>query len=329
MEEVNAVIGATGHIGNTLVRSLLAKGKIVVAVIPEEEDIKPIRGLGLEIRRADLRDVASLNVALKGCNIVYHTAGIVSIGSYSWNKMYEINVLGAKNVALVCVSQNIRRLIYTSSVHAIKEPPIGISIDESFPFEPETVRGDYAKSKAMATIEVLKVVKDKGLDAVVVCPSGVIGPYDFKVSEMGTLILNIVRGKMKFYIDGAYDFVDVRDVADGMMFAAEKGKRGESYILSGEKITVRKLYSTIEEIIGRNEFHIRIPYTLAKFASLFTPMAGKITRTKTLFTSYSIAVLQSNSNISSNKARKELGFNPRSIEESLKDAILWFKEAGV
>ncbi|MGC8757570.1 MAG: SDR family oxidoreductase [Caldisericaceae bacterium] len=329
MEDKVAVIGATGHIGNTLSRILLKEGSKVVAIIPEDEDTTPIKDLDIEIRHADLRDYNSLKSAVSNCKTVYHTAGIVSIGSFNWQKMYEVNVVGAKNVALACVEQNVQRLVYTSSVHAIKEPAQGTTIDESLPFEPETVRGNYAKSKALATNEVLTIVREKGLDAVVVCPSGVIGPYDYKVSEMGTLILNIANGKMKFYIDGAYDFVDVRDVAQGIILAAKKGKKGESYILSGEKITVRELFSTVNGILGRNQSHIRLPYKMAQFASFFTPVIARITNTKVLFTSYSIAVLLSNSDISNRKAMDELGFTARTIKESLNDAINWFKERGL
>jgi dihydroflavonol-4-reductase len=327
MENINTVIGATGHIGNTLARVLLQNGKKVVAIIPQEEDSMPIKDLDVEIRYADLRDYDSMKKALAGSEIVYHTAGIVSIGSYNWQKMYDVNVLGARNVAKACIEQGIKRLIYTSSVHAIKEPAIGTVIDESLPFDSETVRGDYAKSKALATLEVLKIVHENGLDAVIICPTGVIGPYDFKISEMGTLITNFAKGKMKFYIDGAYDFVDVRDVAQGMVLASTKGKTGESYILSGERITVGVLFSTLGNILGENQTHLRIPYSVAKFASLFTPLVSRITKTKALFTSYSIAVLQSNSEISNKKAKEELYFTARPIEESLKDAVLWFREA--
>ena len=128
------------------------------------------------------------------------------------------------------------------------------------------------------------------------------------------------------YVDGAYDFVDVRDVADGLIAAAKKGKRGESYILSGHKISVRYLLETIREITGRHFFQLKIPFDLAKFVSMFTPMYYSVAKVNPRFTPYSLEVLRSNANISHAKATRELGYQPRSLYESLKDTVKWFLE---
>ena len=168
----------------------------------------------------------------------------------------------------------------------------------------------------------------QGLDAVVVCPTGVIGPYDYKISEMGQLIIDFIKGELRAYIGGAYDFVDVRDVAAGLILACEKGRSGESYILSGEQITVRGLLLMLEEITGVKAPSFKVPVWLARTVGKVAPLYSRLTKTKPLLTSYSVDVLASNSLISSEKARRELGYLPRSARESIVDAIRWFRENG-
>lgn len=235
-----------------------------------------------------------------------------------------MNVEGTRNVVRACLEKGVDRLIYTSSVHALCEPPHGTQIDESCSFEPELSRGGYDRSKSLASLEVLKGVS-KGLDAVIVCPSGVIGPYDYKISQMGQMILNYMRGDMKTYTDGAYDFVDVRDVVQGLLLACQKGVSGEIYILSGEKITVKELMVTMEELTSVGRPWLKIPHWLAHALGKITPLYYRNRKNKPLFTSYSMEVLVSNCDISNKKAREELGYSPRPIKESIRDSVEWFK----
>src|SRR5680860_451107 len=145
--------------------------------------------------------------------------------------------MGTQNVIKACIKCRVRRLVYISSIHAIKEPPCGVIIDESLPLGINNPMSEYARSKAKASLEVLKSTGN-GLDAVMVYPTGVIGPYDYKISPVSKTIIDFANKKLKFYIDGAYDFVDVGDVAAGCILACDKGEKGESYILSGERVTV-------------------------------------------------------------------------------------------
>jgi dihydroflavonol-4-reductase len=193
-------------------------------------------------------------------------------------------------------------------------------IDENIPYDMNNPYGAYDRSKAEATLDVLHAAQ-AGLDAVVACPTGVIGPHDYRGSMMGAVIHDAAAAKPSFYVDGAYDFVDVRDVADGLITAAEKGKRGESYILSGHKISVRYLLETVREITGRGFFQMKIPFDLAKLAALFTPMYYSMARVTPRFTPYSLEVLKSNSNISHAKASKELGYKPRTMYETISDTV--------
>ncbi len=321
------ITGATGHIGNVLVRELLARGKEVRAVIPPFEDTAPLEGLEVEKVEGDVRNVDSLIEAFKGAEVVYHLAGIISILPGKSELLYQVNVVGTRNAVEACLRARVPRLVYTSSIHAIAEPPDGTVIDETLPFAPDRGMGEYNRSKAQATLEVLKGAK-KGLDAVVVCPTGVIGPYDFQPSEMGQLFIDFAKNRLKAYIDGAYDFVDVRDVATGHILACEKGHPGESYILSGERITTAELMLTLKEITGVTTPRFKMPIWLAKIIATFTPLYYSLTKTKPRFTRYSIRTLTSNSVISHEKAGHELGYSPRPIRESIVDTVQWFKETG-
>jgi len=321
------ITGATGHLGNVLVRELLTRGEEVQLIIPPFEDTTSIEGLKAEKVEGDVRNLDSLIQAFKGADVVYHLAGIVSILPGRAELLYQVNVMGTHNTVEACLKSAVPRLVYTSSVHAIAEPPLGTAIDETLPFDPDRAGGEYGRSKAEATLEVLEGVK-KGLDAVVVCPTGVIGHYDFKPSEMGQLFIDFTKNRLKAYIDGAYDFVDVRDVAIGHILACEKGRTGESYILSGERISMAALMLMLEEVTGVSMPRLKIPIRLAEIIATFTPLYYGLTKAKPRFTKYSIRTLTSNFLVRQIKSRRELGYSPRPIRESIVDTIQWFKETG-
>ena len=320
-----AVTGATGHIGNVLVRELLERGKAVRTILPPGENRAPLAGLNLEVAESDVRGLDSLVRAFNGVETVYHLAGVISILPGKKKLLEDVNVKGTQNVVEACFRTGVKRLVYISSIHAVKEPPHGTIISESQPYDPSSVLGEYAKSKARATLLIIEAVK-RGLDAVIVCPTGVIGPYDYKISEMGQLIQDFLQQKMKACVDGAYDFVDVRDIARGLILACEKGRRGEGYILSGERITVRDLFSLLEKISGIKAPGWQVSCRLARAIGVLATPYYLLSKVKPLFTAYSIDVLSSNSLVSSEKARRELGYSTRSIRESLFDAVSWFKE---
>ncbi|EKQ53681.1 MAG: nucleoside-diphosphate-sugar epimerase [Methanobacterium sp. Maddingley MBC34] len=317
------VTGATGHIGNVLVKKLTSRGRAVRVLILPGDDLRSLAGLDVEIVEGDITDFDSILPLFEDVDVVFHLAGIISIMSGQDELLYRVNVMGTQNVVEACLKNSVDRLVYTSSVHALREPPHGTQIDETCFYEPEYSRGGYDRTKAQASLEVLEGVK-KGLDAVIVCPSGVIGPCDYNISQMGQLILNYMNGNMKAYIDGAYDFVDVRDVAEGLILACRRGETGESYILSGEKITVLELMRTLEEITGVKGPWLKVPHWMANVAGKLTPLYYRNRKSKPLFTSYSAEVLLSNCNINNFKARKDLGYDPRPLKESLRDSVEWF-----
>jgi dihydroflavonol-4-reductase len=319
------VTGATGHVGNVLVRKLLERGEKVRVLILPGECRKPIQGLNIEAVEGDVLNLDSVFESMRGIRGVFHLAGVISIMPGPNPFVRKVNVDGTKNILHAMMESGIKKLVYTSSIHAIQRAEAGM-IDETLPYDMNNPYGAYDRSKAEATLEVLHAAQT-GLDAVVACPTGVIGPYDFRGSMMGAVIHDAATAKPTLYVDGAYDFVDVRDVAEGLIATAENGKQGESYILSGQKISVRYLLETVREITGRSFFQMKIPMDMAKFASLFTPIYYRFANATPRFTPYSLEVLQSNANISHAKATRELGYTPRSLYESIKDTVRWFLES--
>lgn len=323
------VTGATGHIGNVLVRELLARGISVKVLVLPSDNTRPIAGLNVEIIHGDITDPESLKSAFAGADIVFHLAGIVTIMPGMASVLERVNVGGMRNVIAACRACRVPRLVYTSSIHAVAEPPHGTVIDESQPFSPDHVLGDYARSKARATLLLLDEVKKGGLDAVICCPTGVIGPWDYGISNVGQLIIDFASGQLKSYVSGAYDFVDVRDVARGLILAAEKGQSGRHYIFSGAQVQVPELMKVLERNIGYPAPTYRIPAVIARAAGVLASVYYRLLRRKPVFTAYSIDVLRSNSMVSSARAREELGFTSIPWQESIHDHVAWLRSEGL
>ncbi|MFC1986406.1 NAD-dependent epimerase/dehydratase family protein, partial [Chloroflexota bacterium] len=312
-----------------LVRELVACSQTVRALILPNDDSRPLAGLNTEIVRGDVTDLKSLESVFVGVDIVFHLAGIVTIMPSMKNMLERVNVEGVRNVAEACRASGVRRLVYTSSVHAIAEPPHGTVIDEALPFNPDRVLGDYARSKARATLLLLEEVCKGGLDAVICCPTGVIGPWDYGISNVGQLILDFASGHLKSYVRGAYDFVDVRDVANGLILAAEKGQSVRHYIFSGAQVQVPELMKELEHNIGYRAPTYEIPYAVARAAGVLASVYYRLIRRRPVFTAYSIDVLRSNSQVSSARAREEIGFTSRPWQESIRDHVEWFRAEGM
>ena len=218
-------------------------------------------------------------------------------------------------------------MVYTSSIHALAEPERATVIDEACPFDPDRVTIEYSKTKARATLAILDGVR-RGLDAVIVCPTGVVGPYDFRLSEMARVFVDFARSRVKATIDGAYDFVDVRDVAAGHILALDKGRTGHSYILSGERMIVQELMAVLQDVTGVTAPRWKAPLWAAQAIARLAPLYSAFTSSRPQFSSDMIATLKSNSFISSEKARREIGYSSRPITESIVDSVRWLRETG-
>lgn len=327
------VTGATGHIGNVLVRRLIEEypaEKIRVFVLPRE-NLQCFDGLQLELYYGDIRKTQEVFSAVKNARLVFHLAGLVDTSSRHPDRLYEINVGGTKNVIAACLAFRVERLIYISSVHALPDLPRDQIIFEGKEFPYPDLLGNYAKSKTQATAEIYRGISE-GLDAVIVFPSGIIGPFDYKLSEMGRLFRYLsTQGWLKLImaIDGAYDFVDVRDVVNGMLLAANKGRKGEGYILSGHNISMRDLIRQEREILGQKLPRIFFaPRWIVITGAVLTSFFSRVFFFRPFFTPYSVSVLMSNSKLSHAKARMELGYNPRPLIDTLRDTLIWMQEQG-
>lgn len=317
------VTGATGHLGNVLVRELLSKGRRVRAMVLPGEEAMSLAGLDVECVEGNVLQRASLDRALDGVDVAYHLAGIISIMPGEEEKMRRVNVDGVRNVTDAALNADVRRLVHISSVHAFRRMPHGVIVDEKVSFDPDSPAGGYDRTKAEGTLAVLRAV-DQGLDAVIACPSGVIGPYDYFGSEMGRTIIGFTRKVPHLLVNGAYDFVDVRDVAKGLTLAAEKGRTGEAYILSGENIRMVRLREIVQDIAGVRFPAVVVPFRLAAAVAGLAERFYQLTGTPPRFTTYALHTVQDNSVFSHAKAERELGYSPRSLRQSLADTIAWW-----
>lgn len=247
-DKLSVVTGATGHVGYALVKELEARGENFRILI--RKDSKIFDGINCERVFGDVTDPASLEKAFEGADVVYHLAGVIEINKGNEDMTWKVNVDGTKNVVEACKKCGVKRLVYASSVDAYPPLPDNQVMREISHFNPEILDGTYAKTKATATNYVFENNDDK-LETVVCYPGACCGPYDFKVSSVGEMVRMFLKGKFPVSLSfGAYNFVDVRDVAKGMIGAAEKGRPGEGYILTDEVVTVDQLIHMLADICG-------------------------------------------------------------------------------
>lgn len=328
MKKMYLVTGAAGHLGCVITRKLINNGKQMRALVLPNEKHTPEKA---ELYFGDIRNKESIRPCFENMNnqqlVVIHCAGIVSIASKFDQTLYDVNVTGTKNVVDLCREYNASKLVYVSSVHAIPEKKNGIAITEITEFNPDNVVGLYAKIKAEATSYVLEAAR-KDLNACVVHPSGITGPYDNGRGHITTLIIDYYKRRLTSGINGGYDFVDVRDVADGIIAACDKGRQGECYILSKKFFKIREILTMLHEITGKRKIKNFLPLWFIKIIAPLAEMYYKILRQPPLFTSYSIYTLNSNALFSHQKAISELEYTTREMKETLKDTVNWLKENG-
>ena len=334
MKRIYIVTGASGFLGNNIIRMLEHDDNAEVrAFVLNGESISSLNNLKCSIYYGDVTKADTLNSVFEGSGdaeiFVIHCAAVVYIKSKYNSRVYDVNVNGTKNIVDKVLEYN-AKLIYVSSVHAIPEKSDGDLISEVSIFNPDDVVGLYAKTKAEAARYVMDSVKDKGLNACIVHPSGILGPYDFSNSHLTALVSEIVRGKLPMCVKGGYDFVDVRDVAKGIIMACDKGKMGECYIMSGEFVSIKKLADLVCDVVGRKRIKVVLPIMIAKIVAPFYEMYYNVKKKTPLFTKYSLYTLSSNSNFSNEKAKRDLGFVTRDITDTVRDMVMWilgdFKE---
>lgn len=321
-----AVTGASGHIGANLIR-MLADDGYQVRVLKYRDDAA-FANSRFEVVEADITNRNSLIAAFKGVDIVHHCAARITLDNRETEQLERINVNGTENVLEACRICQVRRLVYFSSLFALDQQPLSEPLDETrSPVTRNRQVTPYDYSKAVAESRVHKAV-DEGQDAVILYPTGVFGPHDYKGSHLGDAIVRLAEGRMFALVQGACNWVDVRDVARGAILAQRLGRRGQGYILGGEYLTIRALAQIIEEISGVPAPWFSSPLWLARtFAPISAATANALGK-RPLYTSASLHALTSNSKIVIDKAVNDLSYSPRPIRESLMDTILWYSQSG-
>lgn len=324
------ITGAEGFLGNTLVRELLRRGERVRACTFANDNPASLFGLDCERVPVDVTRPDSLDRAFahsrKVNAIVVHCAGVVSIASKVSAATRAVNVRGTQNVVAAVERNAVKRLVYVSSVHAIPEPADNrriVELEDVAEFDPVLVTGEYAKTKTEATRAVLDATQ---LWRVVVHPSGMIGPGDFADTHLTRLVRDTASGDLSAVVDGGYDFVDVRDVAAGIISAATRGTSGRSYILSGHFARVGDMVRTVARLAGQSRRIGTLPMWLAKATAPLAELYYRVRGTSPLYTRYSLHTLRAPANFSHARAQRELGFSVRPLVETLRDTVTWLRQ---
>lgn len=324
---ITAVTGATGHIGANLIRALTKDQRQVRGLVHNSR--RGTEGLEMEIVQADICDPASLERAFTGVDVVYHLAATISLSMNDWPTVEAINVIGTRNVVEACFKCNVRRLVYFSSIHSMVQTPLNIPVDERRPLVDGFDCPPYDRSKAAAEREVREGI-EQGLDSIILNPTAVLGPYDHQLSYLGETLLILAQGKLPALIEGGFDWVDVRDVANAAIRAEKDAPLGAKYILSGKWASVKELAALTESILGTPAPRITVPAWMARAGAPAMTLYNQLTGNRQLYSSVSIkAICECNKHISHERATRELGYQPRPLRDTLVDTFRWFQAAGL
>jgi len=319
-----AVTGASGHVGANLVRALLVRGDQVRAVV--HRDARALDGLDVERVPGDLADESSLSAAFEGMDGVYHLAAMISITGSQGGAVERANVEGARRAARAARLAGVRRHVHVSSVHAFHHDPAS-PVREDSP-RPGAGAPSYDRSKAAGEAEVRAEV-GAGLDAVIVNPSGVVGPCDFGPSRFGQSLLGMARGLIPAVVDGGFDWVDARDVATSCIAAMEHGRTGEGYLLGGRWASVGEVAGIVARHRGSRAPLGAVPRWMASASAPAATWAQRLLGQEPLFTTEGLhALFHGSRHVDWGKAARELGHAPRSLESTIADTLDWFAATG-
>jgi dihydroflavonol-4-reductase len=320
------VTGATGHLGCNLVRALLAHGYQVRALIHHNRS--GLDGLPVELVNGDICDLPSLVAAMAGIDMVFHCAGFISILTTETERLENVNVQGVHNVIEACLQSGVRRLVHFSSIHALVQEPFDETLDETRSLVSDPKRPPYDLSKAAGERAVQEALA-RGLDVVVINPTGIVGPNDYRPSHFGQVLLDLCHGRLPALIDAGFDWVDVRDVAEGAIRAAERAPRGAVYLLSGHWAKINVIARQIEALTGVRTPKVCLPMWLCVLSAPFATAWAHLRQQRAVFTSVSLEALHSNRLISHKRAAKELGYVSRPLEQTIEDTLRWFASTGM
>ena len=328
---VYLVTGAAGFLGSNICAQLLERGERVRAFVLEGDKAAQYLPKEVEIVYGNLCDKASLKpfftIDEGVATVCIHVASMVTVNPYYRKALLDVNVGGTANIIDLCLEHTeCQKLIYVSSTGAIPELPHGQRITEVEEVNLDQVEGWYSKSKAMATNNVYTAIRERGLKACVVYPTGIMGPNDYALSETTSTIIKIIKGEMAAGIDGSFNMVDVRDLAAGCIAAADKGRIGEGYILGNEVIRFKTMSKIISQEAGCKPVKFFLPIWAAEMIARSMERKAAKTGKMPLMTSFSVYNLKRNNEFDYSKAILELGYTTRPLDVTLKDQIKWLKD---
>jgi dihydroflavonol-4-reductase len=316
-----AITGASGHVGVNLCKALIGKGHEVRALIHKSN--KGLEDLHIKTFQGDLLNKESLVPFIKGSEIVFHLAAKISITGEDHGSVHETNTEGTRNMIQLSKEFGVRRFIHFSSIHAFRQDPHNQILDENRPLVGEEAFA-YDRSKAEGERMVMNAAND-GLDAFVLSPTAIVGPMDFEPSLMGKAFLQLYHHQIPALVPGGYNWVDVRDIVEAAITSIEKGVKGQKYLLSGHWHSLPEVAKLIEKHTKQKIVGIVMPFWLAWIGLPFITLYSKVSGRTPLYTRESLKIIINGSKrISYEKAKHELDFNPRSMDETVKDSMKWF-----
>ena len=323
------ITGATGFVGSAVLHKLLARGEAVRALVRPGSDRRNVEGLDVELVEGDLGEPESYAAALAGCRSLYHVAADYRLWVRDPEVLYKVNVEGSSALLTRAAQAGVERIVYTSSVATLGLHKDGRPADEETPVGEQDMIGHYKRSKYLAEQEVLRLVTEQGLPAVIVNPSTPVGPRDVKPTPTGRTILMAARGRMPAYVNTGLNIVHVDDVAEGHISAYDKGRIGERYILGGQDMSLADIVTAVAEKAGRRPPKIRLPHgPLMPIAWLAEGFARLIGGSEPFITRDALRMARKLMYFSSAKAEAELGYRARPAREALDAAVDWFRAEG-
>lgn len=323
--KIALVTGASGFVGSSVVRDLLAHGYSVRALVRENSDRRNVDGLPLEVVVGDLADPTSIEYALAGCDTLFHVAASYRLWTLHPEELYRTNVDGTTQLMQAALRAGVARIVYTSSVATLGLNNDGSPADEDTPVTLDDMIGHYKRSKYLAEETVREMVREQGLPAVIVNPSAPVGPRDIRPTPTGRMIQDAALGRMPAYVDTGLNIVHVDDVATGHRLALERGQPGERYVLGGENLTLREILAEISRITGHAMPRIRLPNAaILPIAYVAEGWARLRRRGEPLVSVDGVRLARKRMFFTSAKAERELGYVHRPAAQALEDAVAWF-----
>jgi len=321
------ISGATGFLGSHVAHVLAGQGADLRLLVRPTSNLKNLEGLKAETATGDLRDPASLEKAMAGCEVVFHVAADYRLWVRDPQEMYKSNVEGTRAVLEAARKNGVRRVIYTSSVATIGFTADGSPADEDSPVALADMIGHYKKSKFMAEQLAMEAGRS-GMNVVTVNPTTPIGEQDVKPTPTGRIVVDFLKRKFPAYVETGLNLVDVRECAGGHVMASEKGRSGERYILGGENLTLKQILDTLGKITGLPSPKIKLPYAFAFAAGVAGEITGRLLQGEPRATVDTVRLGKKKMFASSYKAERELGWKIVPVEDALRRAVGWFRANG-